>query len=184
MRMSSGTGAEVLDQILGALALQLRMLLERGVQVVDVRRVMLAVMNLHRLRVDVRLERGEVVRKRGQADGPCERLLRGSGDRRRRIVFSNGSGHDSILSNATFAHVFVGSGTTIRLWTSPSTRPSSTQSRWFGETRNIVEHRQPSASSVTTVRAGATSRASRLTRWISVPTAQIDPSGLALDASE
>ena len=72
----------------------------------------------------------------------------------------------------------------MRLWTSPSTRPSSTQSRWFGEMRNIVEHRQPSVSSVTTVRAGATSRASRLTRWISVPTAQTDPSGLFLTVAD
>src|SRR6185503_2747112 len=34
---------EVLDQILGTLAGELRMLFERGVQIVDVRRVMLAV---------------------------------------------------------------------------------------------------------------------------------------------
>ena len=59
--MSSGTASEVLDQILGALALQLGVLLERGVQVVDVGLMMLAVMDLHRLRVDVRLERGEVI---------------------------------------------------------------------------------------------------------------------------
>jgi hypothetical protein len=42
------------------------MLLERGVSVGDVRLVMLPVMNLHRLRVDVRFERGEVVRELGQ----------------------------------------------------------------------------------------------------------------------
>ena len=36
-------------------------LLERGIQVGDVRLMMLPVMDLHRLRVDVRLERGEVV---------------------------------------------------------------------------------------------------------------------------
>jgi hypothetical protein len=39
------------------------MLLERGVEVGDVRLMMLPVMDLHRLRVDVRFERGEVVRK-------------------------------------------------------------------------------------------------------------------------
>ena len=39
------------------------MFLERGVQVGDIGLVMLPVMNLHRLRVDVRLERGEVVRE-------------------------------------------------------------------------------------------------------------------------
>ena len=49
------------------------MLLERRVEVVHVRRVMLAVMNLHRLRIDVRLERSEVVRKRGQLAGPSWR---------------------------------------------------------------------------------------------------------------
>ena len=53
-----------LEQILDALRLQLGMLLERGVQVVDVRAVMLAVMNLHRLLVDVRFERVGGIRKR------------------------------------------------------------------------------------------------------------------------
>ena len=45
----------------------------------------------------------------------------------------------------------TGSGTMIWLWISPSSSPSRTQSRWFGDTRNIVEHRQPKGSSVTTV---------------------------------
>ena len=53
-------------QILDALALQLGRLLEGGVQVGDVRLMMLPVMDLHRLRVDVRLERGEVVWELGQ----------------------------------------------------------------------------------------------------------------------
>jgi len=38
------------------------------------------------------------------------------------------------------------------------------QSRWFGDTRNIVEHRHPNGSRVTTVRSGATSCARRFTR--------------------
>ena len=72
------------------------------------------------------------------------------------------------------------SGTTIWLWTWPASRPSRIQSRWFGDTRNIVEHRHPNGSSVTTVRSGATSCASRLTRWTSVATAHTVPTGLAL----
>ena len=62
----------------------------------------------------------------------------------------------------------------------PSTSPSSIHSRWFGDTRNIVEHRQPNGSSVTTVLSGATSCVRRLTRWISVATAQTVPAGLFL----
>jgi hypothetical protein len=42
------------------------MFVERGVEIGDVCLVMLPVMNLHRLRVDVRLERGEIVRKLGK----------------------------------------------------------------------------------------------------------------------
>ena len=45
------------------------MLVERGVQVGDVGLMMLAVMNLHRLRVDVRFERREVVRQGWQCVG-------------------------------------------------------------------------------------------------------------------
>src|SRR3989442_3251704 len=48
--------ADAAQQILNALRLQLGMLLEGGVQVGDVRLMMLAVMNLHRPRIDVRLE--------------------------------------------------------------------------------------------------------------------------------
>ena len=50
------------------------------------------------------------------------------------------------------------SGTTILLCTSPASRPSRIHSRWFGDTRNIVEHRQPNWSSVTTVLARARPR--------------------------
>ena len=58
-----------LQQFLDALRLQLGMLLQRGVQVRHVRVVMLAVMNLHRLLVDVRFER---VRRRTEAAEACE----------------------------------------------------------------------------------------------------------------
>ena len=64
VRMSSGTVLIALIRSSMLLLLQLGMLLERGVQVVDVRRVMLVVMDLHRLLVDVRLERVVVVRQR------------------------------------------------------------------------------------------------------------------------
>ena len=53
-------------QLLDALRAQLGVLLERGVQVGDICLVMLPVMNLHRLRVDVRLERAEVIRELGK----------------------------------------------------------------------------------------------------------------------
>ena len=42
------------------------MILQRVVQIRDVSLMMLPVMNLHRLRVDVRFKRGEVVRELGQ----------------------------------------------------------------------------------------------------------------------
>ena len=57
-----GHARQRLDQVLRTLSLQRGMLLERGVEVVHVGRVMFAVVNLHRLRVDVRLERCGVVR--------------------------------------------------------------------------------------------------------------------------
>jgi len=43
---------------------QLGMLVQGVVEIGDVRLMMLAVVDLHRLRVDVRLEGGEVVRQR------------------------------------------------------------------------------------------------------------------------
>ena len=64
VRMSSGTVLMPFDQILDALALQLGVLLERRVEVVHVRRVVLVVVDLHRLFVDVRLQRVVVVGKR------------------------------------------------------------------------------------------------------------------------
>src|SRR6185295_18022636 len=60
-------------------------ILERGVQVVDVRAVMLVVVDLHRSRVNVRLERVERVRQGGQGElrhrVPPEGLRIGEGSR-------------------------------------------------------------------------------------------------------
>jgi hypothetical protein len=56
-------GVDPLYQVLDALALQLGMLLERRIEVVDVRRMMLVVMDPHRLLVDVGLQRVVVVRQ-------------------------------------------------------------------------------------------------------------------------
>ena len=61
-----GQRVQVLDQVLDALRLQVGVRLERGVQVVDVGLVVLAVVDLHRLRVDVGLERVERVRQAGK----------------------------------------------------------------------------------------------------------------------
>ena len=55
---------DVLDQVVQALLMQLGVLVERGIEVGDVRLMMLAVMDLHRLAVDMRFERGGVVRQR------------------------------------------------------------------------------------------------------------------------
>src|SRR5690606_8199235 len=51
-----GDGVQIAEELLGALALQLGVLLDRRVEVVRVGGVVLAVVNLHRPRVDVRLE--------------------------------------------------------------------------------------------------------------------------------
>ena len=59
-----GDGIEVGDQLLDRLALQLGILLERGIEIVHIRLMMLAVMDLHRLLVDERLERVVGVGKR------------------------------------------------------------------------------------------------------------------------
>ena len=56
-----GDRANPAQQIFDALIEQLGMLGERVVEVGDVGLVMLAVMDLHRLRIDVRLERRKVV---------------------------------------------------------------------------------------------------------------------------
>ena len=53
-------------QLFNGLGPEVRLLFQRRVQVIDVRLMMFSVMNLHGLRVDVRLERGEIVGKLGQ----------------------------------------------------------------------------------------------------------------------
>jgi hypothetical protein len=92
-------------QILDALALQLGRLLERGIQVGDVRLVMLSVMDLHRLRVDVRLERGEVVWELWQF------VSHSSSSRRMESYYEI----ESIRSSATRFQCFCSSGTMIWL---------------------------------------------------------------------
>ena len=64
-----GHAVHVANQIVEALVVQLGMLVERVVQIRHVGLMMLAVMNLHRLGVDVRFERGKIVRQRGQRMG-------------------------------------------------------------------------------------------------------------------
>ncbi len=60
MRIVLGQRVEVREHLFDRLVRPLRAL-ERLVRVVDVRLVMLTVVNLHRLRVDVRLERCVVI---------------------------------------------------------------------------------------------------------------------------
>ena len=76
-RMSSGTVAMPLHQVVEALGVQLGMLVERGVQIRHVGLVVLAVVNLHGLRVDVRFERRVVVGQRGQGMSHETSLLSG-----------------------------------------------------------------------------------------------------------
>ncbi len=64
-----GDAAQVADQILDRLAGEIGMPLERAVELGDVGRVVLVVVDPHRLLVDVRLERVVVVRQRGQFVG-------------------------------------------------------------------------------------------------------------------
>jgi hypothetical protein len=52
---------QVGDQCLDRLALMIGMILERGVQIVDIGRMVLVVMDLHRLGVDVRFEGPEII---------------------------------------------------------------------------------------------------------------------------
>jgi hypothetical protein len=102
------------------------MLLERGVQVGDVRRVVLVVVDPHRLLVDVRLQCAVVVGERGNfvrhlliSSKNCilpdaqSRGIGRSGDRE--IGASGGSRYDAfnIRSRARRAFDLIGSGTTI-----------------------------------------------------------------------
>ena len=61
-----GHAVDAAQQVFDALGLELWMFLERRVQIRNVRVVMLPVMNLHRLLVDVRLERVGWIRQRGK----------------------------------------------------------------------------------------------------------------------
>ena len=57
-----GNGIQIADQIFDRLFLQIGFAFDRVVHVGDVRLMMLGVMDFHRLRVDVRLERVVLVR--------------------------------------------------------------------------------------------------------------------------
>src|SRR5262249_36057531 len=61
-----GHAVDAAQQILDALRLQLGMLVQRRIEIRDVSLMMLAVVNLHRPRIDVRLERIEWVWERGE----------------------------------------------------------------------------------------------------------------------
>src|SRR5262245_61393991 len=141
------------------------MFLQRGIKVVHVGLMMLAVMDLHRHFVDVRFERVGRVRKRRKCVSHRNVLLVDLG-RQRDITWCPASAGlyevrlkadttydrrskesyyemESMRSSATRVQRFCSAGTTIRLWTSPAMSPSSTHKRWLGETRNIVEQRHP-----------------------------------------
>ena len=57
-----GQGVQVGDQGLDGLALVIGMILQRGVEVVDIRRMVLAMVDLHGLGVDVGLEGPIIIR--------------------------------------------------------------------------------------------------------------------------
>ena len=57
---------DLAEQVFEAPRRQLGMFVQRGVQIDDVRLVVLAVMDLHRLGIDVRLERRIIIRQRRQ----------------------------------------------------------------------------------------------------------------------
>ena len=77
VRMSSGT-VPMLHQLVEALVVEFGVLVERGVQIRHVGLVVLAVMDLHRLGVDVRFERRGVVRQRRQGMSHGTGLLKGA----------------------------------------------------------------------------------------------------------
>src|SRR3712207_7872762 len=76
----------------------------------------------------------------------------------------------------------VSGSTVIRLTTRPSARCSSDQRTYAGWTRYIVEQGQITGSRQNT-RLSGSSASSRLTRLISVPTAQVVPAGAARTVS-
>jgi hypothetical protein len=57
------SGTEAAKQIVETLAVEVGVLVQRRVEIRHIRLMMLAVVNLHRLRIDVRLERSGVVGK-------------------------------------------------------------------------------------------------------------------------
>jgi len=67
-----GDAVDPAQQIVQRLLVQLGVLVERGIEVVDVRLVMFSVVDLHRLGVDVGFERREIVRqwRQGMRHGP------------------------------------------------------------------------------------------------------------------
>src|ERR1041385_4332260 len=70
-----GHAAQVAQQVFEVLVGQLRVLAQRVVEIVDVGLMMLAVVDLHGLRVDMRLERPEIVRQRRKRMWHRERSL-------------------------------------------------------------------------------------------------------------
>ena len=59
-----GNAVDVAQQVLDTLFAEFRMLLDGGVQIIHIGGMMLIMVQRHGLRVDVRLQRGIVVRKR------------------------------------------------------------------------------------------------------------------------
>src|SRR5205085_732941 len=106
-----GHRVDPLQQVLDALLLEFWMLLERGVQVGDVSRVMFVVVDPHRLLVDVRLEGVVVVRKRGNCVRHADSFS---------VCLRDSAQTWSIRSSARRAWLFSGSGTTIWFSTWPA----------------------------------------------------------------
>ena len=178
------------------------MLLERGVQVVDVRRVMLVVMDPHRLLVDVRLQRVVVIRQRGNfvaiSSAPS------SGSSASAAVRSPACGSDtSTVQHIARRRTAIGDPRDQRASLDrPSMRSSETRrdllrlgdgdlvvdlalDEPFEHPQQMVrrdaEHRRAQAAERVERDdglVGATSFARRLTRWISVATAHTMPGGL------
>ena len=188
-------GVDVLKQILDALRLQIGMLLQRGIQVRHVGVVMLAVMNLHRhaCRCAVRARRTRT--EAAEVSEPSDVLLvgraqRGSYLQRLRPTVAL---HDVYASQARLTGSLRNGEHAVERDPRPvllvvrhddavvnlaGDEPFENPQQMVGR---HAEHRRAEAAELIereTVRSGCTCCASRLTRWISVPTAQIDPAGL------
>src|SRR2546427_13310784 len=105
----------VADQLLDAFRFQIRLAGDRFVQIRDVSLMMLAVMNLHRLRVDVRFERIVWIRERR------ERMSH-------RSVLLSASVGTAELEGRTFAAI----GSTTFFRGRPSSRASAPRGRRCG----------------------------------------------------